>query len=209
MANPYLLIVAAIIVLILNPCRVRAQAFTNESTTLEAGYGFGTFTNSLSKALDQFTDVKHTEFGPIYFKAERGVTDHIGIGLSFAYVQDRWKYNYGNGYTETDNRTSYSVLARLNFHIGNSKKIDPYCGFGLGYRNAIWTSSTTSPQGNSGIDLQTFIPLGFELTLGVRYLITPNFAVYTEWGGAKSVFQLGAGIYLPGIARTVTPLIRP
>lgn len=219
MTKLYGLVIITLTFSLLNPSQVSAQAFTDQSTIITAGYGAGTFSNAISNLFDPFNEVNHSLFGPVYLKVERGVSDHIGLGLNFAYVENKWEYEFGNGYdslgnlikfTETDTRTSYSVLARMNFHFGNSKKVDPYVGFGLGYRKATWKSSTNNPSGNSGIDLQTYTPYGFETTIGLRYLFTPNFQVYTEWGLAKSVFELGAAFYLPGIPRAASgALIRP
>jgi hypothetical protein len=35
------------------------------------------------------------------------------------------------------------------------------------------------------------MPLGFESTLGARYMFTPNIGLYSEVGIAKAAFQFG------------------
>ena len=40
-------------------------------------------------------------------------------------------------------------------------------------------------------------------------IFSSNFEAYTEWGAAKSVFQLGLVFYMPGIATAPVQLIHP
>jgi opacity protein-like surface antigen len=171
-----------------------AQAFTEGSHSFSVGHGFGTFLGGLSSNFDQFGDVKYTGTGPLYVKYEHAVNDHIGLGVNVAYAANKWAYNYENDgarYTETTERTTYSILARFNYHFGNSDKFDPYLGLGMGYRDANWDIRSDSPYGNSGVTFKSLIPFGFELTVGARYFFLENLGVYAEMGGAKSVFQGG------------------
>jgi opacity protein-like surface antigen len=185
--------------LLANPIKSNAQAFAEGANYVNVGYGFGTFLGNLSNTFDEYTDVKYTGLGPIYAKYERGITDRIGLGFNFAYATNEWDYNFGytdeNGnarsYTESTKRSTWSALARFNFHFGSSDKFDPYIGVGLGYRSANWKYETTDPNGGSGVELKTLMPFGSELTLGARYLFNDNFGLYAEVGAAKSVGQLG------------------
>lgn len=181
------------------PSTSNAQAFQEGSNQIAVGYGFVTVLGSISDSFDDYTDTQYKGTGPLYAKFEHALSDKVGMGLSFAYAGNEWSYKYddvdvnGNAvqYTETSKRTTYSILARMNFHFGNSDKFDPYAGFGLGYRSANWTYDSTDPNGTSGVELKTLMPLGMEITIGSRYYFTENIGVYAEVGAAKSVMQAG------------------
>ncbi len=178
---------------------LHAQALKEGTHTISAGYGGVTLMSAINRSFESYTDVNYSSLGPVYFKYEYGISDNIGLGLSFAYADNEWAYIYqstdmnGNPatYTETTTRNTYSVLARFNFHMGDSEKFDPYIGFGVGYRDANWDISSNSPSGNSGVSFKSFMPFGFELTAGARYFFIPNLGVYAEVGAAKSIFQGG------------------
>ncbi len=179
-----------------------AQAFPEGSNSISLGYGGVTFMSSISKNFDDYADVKYAGMGPIFFKYEHAMTDNIGLGLNVAYAENEWAYNYsstdanGNAvsYKETTSRSTYSILARFNYHIGASEKFDPYLGFGMGYRNATWKYDTTNPDGTTNVDISGLMPFGMELTIGARYFFTENIGLYAEVGAAKSVVQGGLAV---------------
>ena len=174
----------------------QAQAFTEGSNNISIGYGGVTVLGAISRNFDTYTDVNYTGLGPIYFKYERGVSENIGLGISFAYATNEWVYKYqilDESNTETTSRSTYSILARFNYHIGDSDKFDPYIGFGLGYRDAKWTSKSSGST-NSGVELKSVMPLGMEVTFGARYFFTENIGLYAEVGAAKSVVQGGLAL---------------
>ena len=181
------------------PNSAQAQAFKEGTHAVSAGYGAVTFMSAINRSFDLYSDVTYSSLGPAYLKYEYGISDNIGLGLSFAYAENDWAYRYqstdneGNPatYTESTSRSTYSILARFNFHMGDSEKFDPYIGFGVGYRDANWDISSNSPNGNSGVSLNSLMPFGFELNAGARYFFVNNLGVYAEIGGAKSVFQGG------------------
>lgn len=190
------------LITMLPPARALAQAFPEGSNSISVGYGGVTFIGSISKNFDQYADVGYKGMGPVYFKYEHAVTDNLGLGLNVAYAENEWNYKYtdtdANGntgtYTERTTRSTYSVLARLNYHIGSQEKFDPYIGLGLGYRDAKWNYDSNNPNGTSGVELKGLMPLGMELTLGMRYFFTENIGLYAEVGGAKSVVQGGLSV---------------
>ncbi|MDQ3100943.1 MAG: hypothetical protein M3R08_06125 [Bacteroidota bacterium] len=187
---------------IMSPSNLRAQVFPEGSNSVSIGYGFVTLLGALNSTFSEYSDVKTSGLGPIYFKYERALSDNIGLGLNVAYAVNEWSYRFpsvdtaGNPvlYTETTRRSTYSVLARFNYHIGSSDKFDPYIGMGLGYRNATWTFDTDNPGGGSGVNISNLFPLGFEMTFGARYFFTDNIGAYLEVGAAKSVLQAGLSV---------------
>ncbi len=195
--------------LILTSNLANAQAFDEGKSYVSAGYGIGSYFASLYNSIKNSTGVtgyKVTSLGPIYGKYEYAVSEHIGLGINFAYLGNKISYEKteddGNGNVDTYkwklDRTTVSFLARMNIHFGDHEKFDPYWGFGVGYRTANWKSSYEVVSTNSAntvapttVTLGGTFPLGFETTAGVRYFIIPSLAVYAEAGLAKSYLQLG------------------
>lgn len=181
------------------PSTLHAQAFPKGKNMVSVGYGAVTFLGNLKRTFDPYTDLTYRSLGPLYLKYEHAVADNIGLGLSFAYAENSFSYRYTStdeagverSYKETTERSTYSVLARFNFHMGDSPRFDPYVGFGLGYRDAQWKVRSDAPSGSSGVDMKSLMPFGFELTIGARYFFLENLGVYAEVGGAKSIFQGG------------------
>ena len=190
------------------PLDSKAQTFDENTNTISAGYGFVTLLGTISESFNSYNDLKYSSLGPIYLKFEHAISDKVGMGLNLAYATNKWEYRYDesststngttttNQYTETTDRSTYSILVRMNFHFGESDKFDPYAGFGVGYRNAKWTEKSTSPNGTSGVELKTSVPFGFEMTIGARYYFAEHFGVYLETGLAKSVVQAGLVVKL-------------
>jgi hypothetical protein len=138
--------------------------------------------------------------GPFYLKFEGRISDEWGIGINLAYLEKDWDYEYSQyymypyttTYTEHYHYTSFSGLIRANWHFSESDKIDPYFGFGLGFRNGkIKYSTNYMYQVNYDYNDDDGFPLGFETTLGLRYLVSKHFGAYVEAGIAKSVVQFG------------------
>lgn len=198
--------------------KTNAQAFEKEKNYISASYGLGTFFGAgygaiktlIKKTGTNVSGLGLTTLGPIGVKYEYGVTEHIGIGLGVNYQSNDIDYvntytasNASGPYTVTQyydiNRTSVSVLARMNLHFGDHKKLDPYWGFGIGYRYVNWDpdySFTTTDPNVKNIepsipDFPGMIPFGFETTFGVRYLFTPHVGAFAEAGIAKSFLQFG------------------
>jgi len=182
--------------LLLTSTTAQAQAFPKGSTSLSVGYGAGTFMGAISRNFDVNSDVSYSSMGPVYFKFEHAMDDHVGLGLNVAYATNEWSYRYqydSTSYKGRTSRSTYSILARFNYHIGSDDKFDPYVGFGLGYRDAKWTVEDDGPE-NSGVTLKSLMPFGMEVTFGFRYFFTPNIGLYAEVGAAKSVAQGGLSV---------------
>lgn len=172
------------------------DAFGEGKMVISAGYGFPNLGKAVLVALvnDSAINVKVTGLGPIHFRAEYGLSDGVGLGVSVNYI------SCGITYTELPyeykfSRSSLSILARLNFHFGTTETLDPYFGIGAGYKQATWKFSSNDPS-YTGESAPGFNPFGFETTIGVRYYFTPGFGIYTELGIAKSVVQAGLAVAL-------------
>ena len=179
-----------------------AQIFEQDKSYVSIGYGFGTLIGAIAATITaNINDERYTYSitGPLYAKYEYGITEKFGIGVNLAFVQFKFNYKYQEydpstglnvTYTETDTYSSFSGLIRANWHFRPREKIDPYFGFGLGYRTSNWKHVSNDPT-DQYEDFEFPIPFGFEATFGLRIKLTKNFHVYTEAGMAKSAIQFG------------------
>jgi len=192
-----------------------AQAFEEGKSYVSASYGVGSFfglffngvKNSIQNSGTDVTGIKVRTLGPICGKYEYGVSEHIGLGVGINYLTNSISYNdtQSDGqYTTTEHyklsRNTISFLARMNIHFGDHDKLDPYWGFGIGYRYVKWDQeysyTTNDPNGTTTTtpdELPSFnvFPFGFETTFGMRYMFTPSVGAFAEVGFAKSFAQFG------------------
>lgn len=177
------------------------NAFSEGKMIISAGYGAPNLTKSLFKIYEGFLGFKLTGLGPIHAKFEYAVTDKIGLGVSLNYVQTQveWTDSYlDNNLNSVDyalgfKGSSLSANARMNLHFGKSKKLDPYWGFGFGYRSNSY-AFYSDYVGATPLVISGGIPLGFETTFGMRYYFTDNIGLYFEAGISKSILQGGLAI---------------
>ena len=188
--------------MILPATKTFAQYYMGQ-VNISLGYGYPNLIGSVFEFYETNDGYNATSLGPMYLKGEYGITDRIGLGLSIAYAAN--KVTYTSTYTDYDSlgnpieedyeyeikRTTLSVLGRVNFHFGDFEKFDPYFGVGMGYRNANWTFTSTQPGYENSTELASFLPFGFDFTVGARYYFNDFIGVYAELGIAKSPVQAG------------------
>ncbi len=173
--------------------------FSNRTLAFNVGYGVPNLSTQMFLLLDgpQYVSLIRS-WGPFHFRAEQSVSNKFGIGFSFniAYMEASWKVAYYNNPSQVYNKylrkTAFSFLLRSWIHfVPEHQFIDPYFSFGFGYR---WNQAQYDDGGDpydDGIAYSWAFPLAFEATLGFRYYITRNMAVYMETGIAKSIINFG------------------
>ncbi|HYV95460.1 MAG TPA: outer membrane beta-barrel protein [Chitinophagales bacterium] len=180
--------------------KVSGQTFEQGNVVIAAGYGWPNLIGTVFKIYETEAGFKASSAGPVYIKGEYCIADHLGLGINFAWSSSKATYisegldsNFNSvDYDYEIKRSTYSILARINYHFGDFEKFDPYVGGGLGYRNANWTFSDNDPSSSGTSDIiPNLFPFGFELTIGGRYYFSDNFGVYAELGFAKSPIQGG------------------
>lgn len=188
--------------------RLHAQAFNQNSASFSAGYGLSALTGSLNSTLANYGITSESLTGPYAFKLEKGLTKHLGLALSTALMRNTYAVNptaLGNNMTEVlgtaaseAKKWDYSAVARLNMHVGSSKKFDPYMGAGIGYKSTHWSGSASGPD-FSGLN-KTFAngSVAYELGVGARYYLLPFLGVYAELGTGQSPLQGGIIFNMPG-----------
>ena len=164
------------------------------------GYGFGTFAQALAATYDEYYDYDFTVTGPLFARYEYAITDHMGVGINFAYAEWVYKYQYDSYNSSNsivigkDYYTTYSILGRFNLHFGNSEKFDPFWGVATGYRKGTLKKDNNNHYNNGSDDFVIPFPLGLETTIGARYYFSKNVGIYIETGLAKAIFQTGISI---------------
>ncbi len=191
---------------------VKAQEATTvlpEGTVLfSLGYGKPNLAKTLFKFDEKqilgitrsFDQVSYSGFSPVSFKAEYIIADRVGLGLSYNYVNFKRQASLNSAVLANGKNgvgyvniyfSSWSILARLNMHLIVTKSTDFYWGIGLGYREQKFWEYSNLPTFNGAHLNYLFFPVSFESGFGLRYFITPHFAVYSEIGIAKALLQGG------------------
>lgn len=182
--------------------KAQSDDFIQDQSAVQVGYGFGNLMQGVFEAYTAQVGYSNSAVGPMFLKYEYAISDKLGFGLNIAYASTTADYketyydnnsNQSHQYNAKIKYNAYSFLARINWHFGNSKKFDPYWGIGLGYRSYSFKYTSDAPDyaDDEGASFEAIFPLGFEATVGARYLFTDNFGVYAETGLAKAVVQFG------------------
>ncbi|MFI5172022.1 MAG: outer membrane beta-barrel protein [Chitinophagales bacterium] len=195
------ILVCAITMAAFSSQQVKAQAFEEGNMVFSIGYGFPNLVGAIFNAYETFDGYNSSSLGPIFIKGEYAVNDHIGVGLAIGYSSTTVEWNYDDFdaqgdpvvYTSSWKYSSLGILARVNWHFGDSDVFDPYFGVGMGYRTGNYTFDSTDPDALED-QLSTLVPFGFETTVGARYFFTDNIGAYAELGFAKAPFQIGLAI---------------
>lgn len=177
---------------------LKAQ-FEQGNSSVQVGYGFGNFISAVFKTYETAYPATFSfkSVGPAFLKYEYAVSDKIGFGLNIAYASatvsytdDSW-FVSGTPSTTSIKWSTISALARMNLHFGNSERFDPFWGVGMGYRTASWKFENDSPNYINTESTGSFMPFGFETTVGARFYLTENIGLYIETGLAKAIIQGG------------------
>jgi outer membrane protein W len=165
-------------------------AYSEGSNTISLGYGIG----NIWKTLFSLDGEAVSATGPFALTFEHGFTEKISAGLSVGYSKVTGTGGDDNGSGFTESLTNFAIVARGNYHFGESEKFDPYIGLGLGYYNFKYT--------NSDGDNSTFaVPgaLAISAQLGAKYYFSPQIGAYAEVGYvAGSILQIGVTYKLAG-----------
>lgn len=198
--------VILVISIIINSKLIVAQSFEEGQSMFTIGYGLvgyrAAFFDALISPVNNNSNepkIKKSQLGPVYLKYEYMSNENVSIGINFAAVNLKYSRDYTtsiNGrdsfMSESWDFMSYSILGRINYHYSPDEKVDFYSGIGFGYRfarNAYIENGVKDPSASASDNM---FPVGFDLTQGVRIMLTNELAIYGEIGLAKSMFQLGA-----------------
>lgn len=183
-----------------------AQAFDKGKTVISAGYGVPNLIilpfRVVYKIAD-YTDVSFSGFGPLLARAEYGLSEKIGIGLTGGYSTMSVGYTFRDlditktkeiDYHAKLTWSSPSLGARLNVHFATEEKLDPYFGVGGGWTGHKFTYSDDSPWSDK-YPSPGFGGFYFTIGIGLRYYFSDYVGFYTELGWDKtSLLQGGIAV---------------
>lgn len=175
-------------------------AYAQSLNNVAFAAGTGTLTSLLTQSLSQHGITAASLYGPYHFKMEQRFANHLSVGLSSSIMRNTVYVpmsrnagseiaEIGSQVNEEAKRWSYGVAARVNYHIGNSRKFDPYLGAGIGYRSQNWNGSNVDYTGLNYTIGNTSI--AYEFGVGARYYFLPGIGVYAELGAGQSPLQAG------------------
>jgi opacity protein-like surface antigen len=182
--------------------KLKAQAAFEEGKSYASiGYGYQLLSvKSLFKSVTTGVEgIKTTGLGPIVFKYEYAVSKKIGIGISGAYTASSISWTDNDAIDPNGNSTTYNYkykyskftfTPRLNIHLTENEKIDPYVGFGLGFKKASFSLDTNDPTYTDELDLP-LDKISMEASFGCRFLFTEQIGAFVELGVGHGFFQGG------------------
>lgn len=147
--------------------------------------------------------VELSPLGNFHGKFEYAVANRLGLGLNVDYFSQeiKWTENavsQATGldtiYYSSDKGYTLNISARMNVHIITRKKVDFFLGMQAGFNAGKYKYTSSNPSPNDDIKVDYQIPAGrfvFGMTLGFRFYVKPQMAIFTEIGYATSIFQIG------------------
>jgi hypothetical protein len=181
----------------------QAQIYPKGGFNVSVGYGAFAWGNVIKNLLEtEVKDLKINRTGPIYVKAEYALADNFTIGMNINYTNTTGSFtldsiNAGNinlskKYSGTLGLRSTSIIGRLNYTIPFADdKAGFMIGGGLGYRGFRGSYTDTDPRTPVDGGLSFPFPITGELTFGLKYYLTENIGLYTEFGLTRSILQGG------------------
>lgn len=177
---------------------VQAQIYPKGTTNFSVGYGAFSYGNIiLNLVTKNLKDVNIAKAGPLFIKGEYAVADNFTVGLNVNYstASSGFKLDsikYVGKYSGDFSMRSTSIIGRANYTIPFAEdKAGFMIGGGVGYRGVRFSYTDDNPQTPVDGGFSFPLPVTFELTFGVRYYITQNIGLYTEFGLTRSILQGG------------------
>jgi hypothetical protein len=177
---------------------INAQIYPKGSTNFSVGYGAFSYGNLILNLFsNELKDLKINKSGPIFIKGEYAVADNLTLGLNINYTKTSGTFSLDSvavvgKYSGTLGLRSTSIIGRLNYTIPFAEDRGGFMiGGGVGYRGFRASYSDTDPRTPVDGGISIPFPLTAELTFGVRYYLTENIGLYTEFGLTRSILQGG------------------
>jgi hypothetical protein len=189
----------------LNITTAKAQIYPKGGFNVSVGYGAFAYGNVLKNLLEsKVKDLNLDRTGPFYVKAEYALADNFTLGLNINHTNLTGSFtidsisvgagavNLFDKYSGTVGLRSTSIIGRLNYTIPFADdKAGFMIGGGLGYRGFRASYTDTDPRTPVDGGLSFPFPITGELTFGLRYYLTENIGLYTEFGLTRSILQGG------------------
>lgn len=189
---------------------VNAQALEEKDLVIDAQMGYPNLSYWKSGAsfshlsFGNESDNIHKSIGQFILSTEFFLTDKIGlsIGGNFGYYYDyqEWQQTVYDGNTgEYTTNTYFSELrtTRFRFYVGphfhllRSERLDTYFGTKVGIKKSYFNERNNYPDGSGQNYIGFEFPVGLRLSYGLRYFVTEEFAINTEFGLGGPLVSFG------------------
>lgn len=166
------------------------------------GYGQPRMDKKLFEYQKDSTDFRVVGIGPFFWRMEYGLSRKLSVALSCSWIMYKadWKRQrpdpkWGFDLPFVYGTTAQDIAAnlRFNYHFFVTKEWDLYVGGGAGYNYFTNKDFTTYGPDDTTFNAQFKIPypIGYEMSMGVRYYFLTRTAIYLEAGIGKSLIQGG------------------
>jgi len=195
-----LIILFAVIFCVMGVQRTQAQIVEEGNVVVDAYYGWPNLYTTVLKSLyvgNTGSAEKLGSIGPLGVRFEYMLSDVVGIGADLGYVNTYVEWRdvgfSGSTYNYKVSAPKIHALLRMNFHFTQHDKVDAFGGFGVGYRNRTFKFESNDPDYTGG-KVESLIPVGLRLCIGVRYFFTENIGVGTEFGLGGPLLSFGVSV---------------
>lgn len=171
------------------------RSINKGSFTISAGYGAPSVLRTYLKARTNRDEYRILGSGPFMLKAEYMLTRRWSIGLtgSYSYSKIYWMMDSWDTVSKSYKPFEFGIEARelaaslrSNYHFFVTPKWDLYGGLGFGIGRFSLNTYTTSPTNQFFTNFDIPEPYSMEATIGGRYFLHKNLAVYSELGVGKA-----------------------
>jgi len=175
--------------------RGKKGAFGEGNSVVSLGYGFPNLLKMITNVSTFYGPVVSKGIGPIALKYEYGISRRVGLGISLAYSSGGFESIYddvyvdenGNSVTDTYSESllisDFAAMVRMNFHLGSSRKFDPYIGLAGGANFFNITYSNNDPYSLATAESYN-VPavIALEVSAGCRFFFSDNVGLFVETG---------------------------
>lgn len=169
------------IVFVISSFSTMAQKTLQGDMNLNAGFGAG-FSVGVGKL----------SLPPLGASLDYSLSNNLSVGGLVQYSQSTFNLTESN-----DFRYSYMIVgARVNYHFGNSDKLDPYVGGVLAYnifKAKYIGSDATYEDFIPDVSVSAFLP---GVHIGARYALSDRFGLFGEAGYTTTIVRLGVNFRL-------------
>jgi hypothetical protein len=198
-----LLFISLIGLIIITPKQSIAQAFEQNVNIIHAGIGFGEIRHD--SYYNSYNETSSDRILPVSISYERGVTNHLSIGVYAGYSSIYRTTTFDTIYWMTPGIQQYKwdyeetkliVAARGAYHFVFGESFEMNLGVMFGYsmdtkNNFTSDLSTVPPPSDSSTS-----DFGVGFYIGANYYFNDRVGVYAELGGGTiiSIFSVGVAL---------------
>ncbi len=182
-----------------------AGRFKKGDVMVSLGYGIPSSLRIYLNKRESNRDLSASGYGPVMLKLEYGLSNKLSISLNafYAYSDVQWIQDARNPATGLQEPYRHGVDVwevgaglRANYYFLKKKNWNLYGGLGAGLGHIEVETYSFAPKERIYVNHVFPITWNYEGTIGARYFVAQNFALYTEIGIGQS-WNLYNYYYIP------------